>query len=77
MEVAFSVEDAIARGLWLDDTFCHDIKGKNPVGPFIGRSREVSSISYHKRPFHQLPYRPPTFIAQSPTPHYQLQPAYV
>ena len=26
LEVAFSVEDAIARGLWLDDTFCH-VKG--------------------------------------------------
>ena len=46
-QVAFSVEDVIAWGLWSDDTSSHDVKGKKLVGPFSGRLGEVSAISYH------------------------------
>ena len=75
-QAAFSVEDAIARGLWSDDISSHDVKGKKPMGSFSGRSGEVSAISHHQRPFYQPPYRPFTFRARTPTPQYQLQPSY-
>ena len=67
-QVEINVKDAIAQGLWSDDTSSHDVKGKKPVGPFNGRSREANSISYNQRPIHQLPYRSPNFRARSPTP---------
>ena len=56
---AFSVKEAIARGLWANITHSLDSKGKKPIGSF-SRSREVNTISYqHQRPSHHSPYRLP------------------
>ncbi|RVW54025.1 hypothetical protein CK203_112991 [Vitis vinifera] len=45
VQAAFSVEEAIARGLWTDTTPSPDSKGKKLIGPF-SRSGEVGAISY-------------------------------
>ena len=45
VHAVFSVEETIARGLWIDTTLSPDNKGKKPVGSFT-RSREVDTISY-------------------------------
>ncbi|KAJ9672970.1 hypothetical protein PVL29_026298 [Vitis rotundifolia] len=71
VHAAFSVEEAIARGLWTDTTPSPDSKGKKPIGPFT-RSGEVSAISYqHQRPAHHSSYRPPTVRAHLSHPQYQ------
>ncbi|RVW20185.1 hypothetical protein CK203_115191 [Vitis vinifera] len=76
VQAAFSVEEAIARGLWTNTTPSPDSKGKKLIGPF-GRSREVGVISYqHRRPAHHSLYRPPTVRAHFPHPQYQYQPGY-
>ncbi|KAL6340617.1 hypothetical protein AAG906_010525 [Vitis piasezkii] len=59
----FSVEEAIARGLWTDTTPSPD---------------KVGAISYqHRRPAHHSLYRPPTVRAHFPHPQYQYQSDYV
>ena len=35
-QAAFSVEDAIARGLWSDDTSSHDVKGRSLWDHLVG-----------------------------------------
>ena len=68
VHAAFSVEEAIARGLWIDATPSPNSKGKKPIGSF-SRSGEVSAISYqHRRPAHHSPYRPPPVMAHFPHP---------
>ena len=77
VQVAFSVEEAIARGLWTDTTSSPNSKGKKLIGPF-SRSGEVGAISYqHQRPKHHSAYRPPTVRAPLSLPQYQYQPDYV
>ncbi|KAJ9680317.1 hypothetical protein PVL29_019589 [Vitis rotundifolia] len=74
---AFSVEEAIARGLWTDITPSPDSKGKKSIGSF-SRSGEVGAISYqHRRLAHHSPYGPPPVRAHFPHPRYQYQPDYV
>ena len=52
----FSVEEAIALGLWTDTTPSPDSKGKKPVGS-SSRFGEVDTISYqHQRSAHHSPY---------------------
>ncbi|KAJ9708445.1 hypothetical protein PVL29_000472 [Vitis rotundifolia] len=46
VHAAFSVEEAIARGLWTDTTPSPDSKGKKPIGPFT-RSGETSTVRAH------------------------------
>ncbi|RVX01656.1 hypothetical protein CK203_024476 [Vitis vinifera] len=76
IQAAFSVEEAIARGLWTDTTPSPDSKGKKLIGPF-SRSGEVGAISYqHRRPTHHSLYRPPTVRAHFLHPQYQYQPDY-
>ncbi|XP_034690476.1 uncharacterized protein LOC117918054 [Vitis riparia] len=73
VQAAFSVEEAIARGLWTDTTPSPNSKGKKLIGPF-GRSGEVGTISYqHRRPAHHSLYRPPTVRAPFSLPQYQYQ----
>ncbi|XP_034708924.1 uncharacterized protein LOC117931969 [Vitis riparia] len=73
VQATFSVEEAIARGLWTDVTPSPDSKGKKPIGSF-GRSREVGAISYqYRRPAHHSPYRPPPVGAPFSLPQYQYQ----
>lgn len=77
VQAAFSIEEAIARGLWTDTTLSPDSKGKKLIGPF-SRSGKVSAISYqHRRPAHHSLYRPSTVRAHFPHPQYQYQPDYV
>ena len=77
IQAAFSVEEAIARGLWTDATASPDSKGKKPIGSF-SRSGEVGAISYqHQRLAHHSFYRSPTVKAHFSHPHYQYQPDYV
>ncbi|RVW61054.1 hypothetical protein CK203_045842 [Vitis vinifera] len=77
VQAAFSVEEAIARGLWTDTTSSPDSKGKKLIGP-LGRSGEVGAISYqHRRPAHHSAYRPPTVRVPFSLPQYQYQPDYV
>nr|CAN79724.1 hypothetical protein VITISV_018224 [Vitis vinifera] len=45
VHATFSVEEAIARGLWTDSTPSLDSKGKKPIGSF-SRFGEVGAISY-------------------------------
>ena len=45
VQAAFSVEEAIARGLWTYIVHSLDSKGKKQFGSF-SRSREVGAISY-------------------------------
>ena len=45
VHAVFSVEETIARGLWIDTTPSPDSKGKRPIGS-SSRSREVGAISY-------------------------------
>ncbi|RVW82872.1 hypothetical protein CK203_038323 [Vitis vinifera] len=76
VQAAFSVEEAIARGLWTDTTPSPDSKGKKLIGPF-SRSGEVGAISYqHRRPAHHSLYRPPSVRAHFLHPQYQYQPDY-
>ncbi|KAJ9705880.1 hypothetical protein PVL29_003809 [Vitis rotundifolia] len=76
LHAIFSVEDAIARGLWTDTAPSLFSKGKNPIRPFV-RSGEVDAISYqHQRPEHHSPCRPPTVRAHFSHPQYQYQPVY-
>ncbi|WKA04999.1 hypothetical protein VitviT2T_022989 [Vitis vinifera] len=76
VQATFSVEEAIARGLWTDTTLSPDSKGKKLIGPF-SRSGEVGAISYqHRRPAHHSAYRPPTVRAPFSLPQYQYQPDY-
>ncbi|RVW30128.1 hypothetical protein CK203_083243 [Vitis vinifera] len=73
VQAAFSVEEAIARGLWTDTTPSPDSKGKKLIGP-LTRSGEVGAISYqHQRPAHHSAYRPPTVKAPFSLPQYQYQ----
>ena len=68
---AFSVEEAIARGLWADITHSLDSMGNKPIGSFSG-SGEVNTISYqHQRPSHHSPYRLPIVRAHFSHPQYQ------
>ena len=77
VHVAFSVEEAIARGLWTDITTSPDSKGKKPFGS-SSRSGEVGVISYqHQRPAHHSPYRPPIVRAHFSHLQYEYQPLYV
>ncbi|KAL6348492.1 hypothetical protein AAG906_008947 [Vitis piasezkii] len=77
VQAAFSVEEAIARGLWTDTTPSPDSKGKKPIGPF-SKSGEVGAISYqHRRPAHHSLYRPPIVTTHFPHPQYQYQLDYV
>ena len=78
VHATFSVEKAIARGLWTDTAPSHDNKGKKLVGSST-RSGEVGAISYqHQRPAHHSSYRPPTIRAYlfHPQYHYQYRPVY-
>ena len=45
IQTTFSVEEAIARGLWINIVPPPDSKGKRPVGS-SSRSKEVNTISY-------------------------------
>ncbi|RVX19866.1 hypothetical protein CK203_005340 [Vitis vinifera] len=45
VHAAFSVEEAMARGLWTDTATSPDSKGKKLIGP-LTRSGEVGAISY-------------------------------
>ncbi|RVW35588.1 hypothetical protein CK203_073790 [Vitis vinifera] len=57
VHAAFSVEEAMARGLWTDTAASPDSKGKKLIGP-LTRSGEVGAISYqHRRPAHHSAYR--------------------
>ena len=77
VQAAFSVEEAIARGLWIDTATSPDSKGKKPVGSF-GRSGEVGAIScQHQRPAHHSAYRPPTVRAPFSLPQHQYQAFYI
>ena len=77
VHVAFSVEEAIARGLWTNIATSPDSKGKKPFGS-SSRSGEVGVISYqHQRPAHHSPYRPPIVRAHFSYPQYQYHPVYV
>ena len=68
IQAAFSVEEAIARGLWTDATPSPDSKGKKLIGSF-SRSGEVDAISYqHRRPAYHSPYRLPPVRAHFPYP---------
>ena len=60
VHVAFSVEEAIARGLWTNIATSPDSKGKKPFGS-SSKSGKVDTISYqHQRPTHHSYYRCPT-----------------
>ena len=77
IHAAFSVEEAIARGLWTDIAHSPDNKGKKLVGS-SSRFGEVDTISYqHQRPALHSSYRPPTVRAHLSHPQYQYQPIYV
>ncbi|RVW62765.1 hypothetical protein CK203_058889 [Vitis vinifera] len=71
VHATFNVEEAIARGLWIDTTPSLNSKGNKPFG-LSSRSGEVGAISYqHQRPTHHSPYRPPTVRAHFSHPQYQ------
>ncbi|RVW67287.1 hypothetical protein CK203_065055 [Vitis vinifera] len=73
VHAAFSVEEAMARGLWTDTATSPDSKGKKLIGP-LTRSGEVGAISYrHQRPAHHFAYRPPTVRAPFSLPQCQYQ----
>ena len=73
----FSVEEAIALGLWTNTTPSPDSKGKKPIRSF-SRSGEVGVISYqHRRPAHHSLYRSSPIMANLSHPQYQYQPVYV
>ncbi|XP_034710462.1 uncharacterized protein LOC117933177 [Vitis riparia] len=73
VQTAFSVEEAIARGLWIDNAISPDSKEKRPIGSST-RSREVSAISYqYQRPAHHSAYRSLTVRAHFSLPQYQYQ----
>ncbi|RVW92848.1 hypothetical protein CK203_040472 [Vitis vinifera] len=73
VHAAFSVEDAMARGLWTDTATSPDSKGKKLIGP-LTRSGEVGAISYqHRRPAYHSAYRSPTVRAPFSPPQYQYQ----
>ena len=77
VHVAFSVEEAIARGLWTNIATSPDSKGKKPFGS-SSRSGEVGVFSYqHQRPAHHSPYRPPIVRAHFSHLQYEYQPLYV
>ncbi|RVW32930.1 hypothetical protein CK203_112633 [Vitis vinifera] len=77
VQAAFSVEEAITRGLWTNTTPSPDSKGKKLIGPY-SRSGEVCAIGYqHRRPAHHSLYRPPTVRTHFPHLRYQYQPNYV
>ena len=77
VQADFSVEEAIARGLWTNATPSPDSKGKKPIESF-SRSGKVGAISYqYRRPAHHSPYRPPPIRAHFPHPQYQYQQDYV
>ena len=73
VHAAFSVEEAMARGLWTDTATSPDSKGKKLIGP-LTRSGEVGAISYqHRRPAHHSAYRSPIVRAPFSLPQYQYQ----
>ena len=75
--VAFSVEEAIARGLWTDTAPPPNSKGKKLVGS-SNRFGEVDTISYqYQRPTHHSLYRLSIIRAHFSHPQYQYQPIYV
>ena len=77
VHVAFSVKEAIARGLWTNTTPSPDSKRKKPFGS-SSRPGKVGAITYHhQRPTHHSPYRPLTARAHFSHPQYQYQPVYV
>nr|CAN82030.1 hypothetical protein VITISV_028549 [Vitis vinifera] len=77
VHAAFSVKEAIARGLWTYTTPSPNSKGKKPFGS-SSRLGEVSAITYHhQRLTHHSPYRSLTVRAHFSHPQYQYQPVYV
>ena len=75
--VAFTVEEAIARGLWTDTAPPPNSKGKKLVGS-SNRFGEVDTISYqYQRPTHHSLYRLSIIRAHFSHPQYQYQPIYV
>ena len=77
VHAAFSVEEAIARGLWTDTATSPDNKGKKSFGS-SSRFGEVGAISYqHQRPAHHSSYRSPIVRVHFSHPQYQYQPVYV
>ena len=77
VQLVFSVEQAIAQGLWIDIAHSPNNKRKKPVGS-SSRSGEVSSISYqHQRPSHHSPYRLPIVKAHFSHSQYHYQLVYV
>ncbi|RVW50144.1 hypothetical protein CK203_096894 [Vitis vinifera] len=73
VHAAFSVEEAMARGIWTDTATSPDSRGKRPIGSST-ISEEVGAISYqHQRPAHHSAYRPPTVRAPFSLPQYQYQ----
>ncbi|RVW66981.1 hypothetical protein CK203_066079 [Vitis vinifera] len=63
VQAAFSVEEAIARGLWTDTTPSPDSKGKKLIGPFIDLESQ-SSFSLPQYQY-QLDYAQEPYIAQT------------
>ncbi|KAL6322025.1 hypothetical protein AAG906_003167 [Vitis piasezkii] len=71
VHATFSVEEAIARGLWTDTTSSPNSKGKRLIRS-SRRSGKAGAISYqHQRPAHHSSYRPPTVRAHFSHPQYQ------
>ena len=77
VHAAFSVEEAIARGLWTNTATSPNNKGKKSFGS-SSRFGEVGAISYqHQRLAHHSSYRPPIVRAHFSHPQYQYQSVYV
>ena len=77
VHATFSVEEAIARGLWIDIDPSPDSKGKKLFG-FCSRTGEVDTISYqHQRPAYHSPYRSPIVRAHFSHLQHQYQSVYV
>ncbi|RVW35502.1 hypothetical protein CK203_073869 [Vitis vinifera] len=70
VQAAFSVEEAIARGLWTDTTPSPDSKGKKLIGPFSRSGEEpyIAQTSMQPRPPHPraATHPPPRPYAQRP-----------
>ncbi|KAL6338138.1 hypothetical protein AAG906_012833 [Vitis piasezkii] len=77
VHATFSVEEAIAQGLWTNTVHFPDSKGKKLVGS-SSRSREVGVIIYqHQRHTYHSPYRTPIVRAHFSHPQYRYQLVYV
>ncbi|RVW62529.1 hypothetical protein CK203_062267 [Vitis vinifera] len=70
VQAAFSVEEAIARGLWTDATPSPNSKGKKPIGSFSRSGEEpyIAQTSMQPRPPHPraATHPPPRPYAQRP-----------